>query len=196
MKQKTKSILGLNTVKAFIIVLLSLAIIAVVTLVVLGAIQNANIIASATGSATNEKTSSVIKDAPVNLGVLSLGYTNPVCSVSSVVNSTSNTPIGAVNYSLSSNGCAIAWLNTTSPTTGGLNNSYWNVTYSYTYNSAGQNGVNGIVGNTSSGMIAFFTNAGTYFSLLGVVVIILIISLVVVVVNRFGGENANTSATM
>jgi len=38
-----KSILGLNTVKAFIVVLLSLAIIGIVTLVVLGAIQNANI---------------------------------------------------------------------------------------------------------------------------------------------------------
>jgi len=38
-----KSILGLNTVKAFIVVLLSLAIIGIVTLVVLGAIQNSNI---------------------------------------------------------------------------------------------------------------------------------------------------------
>ena len=40
---KKKSILGLNTVKAFIVVMLSLAIIAVVTLIVLGAILNANI---------------------------------------------------------------------------------------------------------------------------------------------------------
>ena len=38
-----KGILGLNTVKAFIITMLSLAIIGVVTLIVLGAIQNANI---------------------------------------------------------------------------------------------------------------------------------------------------------
>lgn len=38
-----KSILGLNTVKAFIVVLLSLAIIGVVTLIVLGSIQSANI---------------------------------------------------------------------------------------------------------------------------------------------------------
>ena len=41
--KEKKGILGLNTVKAFIVVMLSLAIIAVVTLVVLGAIQNANI---------------------------------------------------------------------------------------------------------------------------------------------------------
>ena len=43
LKQKKKGILGLNTVKSFIVVMLSLAIIAVVTLVVLGAIQGANI---------------------------------------------------------------------------------------------------------------------------------------------------------
>ena len=105
---KQKSILGLNTVKAFIIVLLSLAIIGVVTLVVLGAISNANI-------------------SPAN--------------------------------------------------------------------SLAANGTNAIVQNISSGMINFFTNAGTYFALLGVVVIILIISLVVVVVNRFGVES-QTSTSM
>ena len=101
LKQKTKrSILGLNTVKAFIVVMLSLAIISVVTLVVLGAIQSANITTAA---------------------------------------------------------------------------------------STADNGTKAIVQNISTGIISFFTNAGTYFALLGVVVIILIISLVVVVVNRFGG---------
>jgi len=44
LKQRKKSVLGLNTVKAFIVVLLSLAIIAIVTLIVLSAIQNANIV--------------------------------------------------------------------------------------------------------------------------------------------------------
>ena len=99
-----KGILGLNTVKAFIVVLLSLAIIAVVTLIVLGAISNANI-----------------------------------------------SPAG----------------------------------------SAAANGTTGIINNVSAGIISFFTNASTYFALLGVVVIILIISLVVVVVNRFGGEEGS-----
>jgi hypothetical protein len=100
--QKKKSILGLNTVKAFIVVMLSLAIIGVVTLVVLGAISSANI----------------------------------------------------------------------------------------TTNVAAINGTTSIIGNVSNGVTSFFSNAGTYFALLGVVVIILIISLVVVVVNRFGGESS------
>ena len=52
-----KSILGLNTVKAFIVVLLSLAIIGIVTLVVLSAIQNANIVTS--GSTVDNQTKAI-----------------------------------------------------------------------------------------------------------------------------------------
>ena len=48
--KKKRSILGLETVKAFIVVMLSLAIIAVVTLVVLGAIQSANISGDVNGT--------------------------------------------------------------------------------------------------------------------------------------------------
>lgn len=58
-KQK-KGILGLETIKAFIVVMLSLAIIAVVTLVVLGAIQNANI--SSVSSAAYNGTSQIIQN--------------------------------------------------------------------------------------------------------------------------------------
>lgn len=57
-KSKQKSILGLNTVKAFIVVLLSLAIIGTVTLIVLSAIQNSNI--ATTGSAAANGTDSII----------------------------------------------------------------------------------------------------------------------------------------
>lgn len=57
-KFKKKSILGLNTVKAFIVVMLSLAIIAVVTLIVLGAIQNANV--APAGSAAANGTATII----------------------------------------------------------------------------------------------------------------------------------------
>ncbi|KKK89241.1 hypothetical protein LCGC14_2735050, partial [marine sediment metagenome] len=47
-----RSILGLNTVKAFIVVMLALAIIGIVTLIVLGAIGDVNVIKSASGSAS------------------------------------------------------------------------------------------------------------------------------------------------
>ena len=43
-----------------------------------------------------------------------------------------------------------------------------------------------IVGNTSNALADFFADAGTWFTLIGVVIIILIIAVVIVVVNRFG----------
>ena len=67
-KQKTKkSILGLNTVKAFIVVLLSLAIISIVTLIVLGALASANI--SPAGSAALNGTNTIIYN--VSNGIVS-----------------------------------------------------------------------------------------------------------------------------
>jgi len=70
-KQKLKSILGLETVKAFIIVLLSLAIIGVVTLIVLGALQSANV--SPTGSYAANGTAGIVQN--VSTGITSF-YNN------------------------------------------------------------------------------------------------------------------------
>ena len=61
-----KGILGLNTVKAFIVVMLSLAIIGVVTLVVLGAIQNANI--TTAGSLASNGTNTIIGNVSSGIG--------------------------------------------------------------------------------------------------------------------------------
>ncbi len=49
--------------------------------------------------------------------------------------------------------------------------------------------IGGIINNTSNAMADFFTDAGTWFTLISVVVIILIIAVVIVVVNRFGGAS-------
>jgi len=168
-----KSILGLNTVKAFIVVLLSLSIIAIITLVVLGTFVNLNVQTGYT-SIAGQTTTTVM-----NTTATYVASTNSNCklSVSSITNSTGSA-CSSGNYTVS--GCTI----TGSGASGGCNNSVWLVTGSYTDSQA----VTSITQNTSSGIIQFFTNSATFFALLGVVVIILIISLVVVVVNRFGGE--------
>ncbi len=50
-----------------------------------------------------------------------------------------------------------------------------------------------IVNNASAGLVTFFTNTGTWLTLLSVVVIILIIAAVIVVVNKFSGPGAGGS---
>lgn len=44
-----------------------------------------------------------------------------------------------------------------------------------------------VLNNISAGTEDFFSNAGTWFSLLAVVILILIIAVVIAVVNKFGG---------
>lgn len=46
-----------------------------------------------------------------------------------------------------------------------------------------------IFNNISTGTANFFSNTGTWFSLLAIVVIILIIAIVIFAVNRFGGSS-------
>src|SRR3990167_1312205 len=60
-----------------------------------------------------------------------------------------------------------------------------NVTFDYTYTLSDD--VEDIVNNASVGTRDFFSNSGTWLSLLAVVIIILIISAVIIVVNGFGG---------
>ena len=60
---------------------------------------------------------------------------------------------------------------------------------SYAYNES-----DALIGNTSDGLTDFFEDAGTWFTLIGVVIVILIISVVIVVVNRMGGGGSPGSA--
>jgi len=195
MIQNKKSILGLNTVKAFIVVLLSLAIIGIVTLVVMSSLNTDSVrtagALTVTTLITNETVTAVDSGVAKTLAYgTNPDYTNVVCTIISANNKTSAHLVNSTERT--NTNCAIK-----SAGTYFYNNTDWYVTYTATYKDGSK--VSGIANNVSSGISSFFGNAGTYFALLGVVVIILIISLVVVVVNRFGGEgeNANTGgATM
>ena len=57
-----------------------------------------------------------------------------------------------------------------------------------TSGSQADNDTDNIINNVTGGITDFFSNAGSWFSLLAIVVIILIIAIVIVTVNRFGGS--------
>jgi len=56
-----------------------------------------------------------------------------------------------------------------------------------TAGSFAKNSTDNILNNITDGTADFFSNTGTWFALLAVVVIILIIAIVIFAVNRFGG---------
>ena len=57
-----------------------------------------------------------------------------------------------------------------------------------------RNDTQSIINNTSAGLADFFSEVGTWFTLIGVVIIIMIIAVVIVVINRFGGGDGASGA--
>ncbi len=102
-------------------------------------------------------------------------YYQAVCTINKVINATSNDGINTGNYTTGDDGC-IVYYKTTIGDPDGFNNSNWNVSYSYTYkDSAAQD----VTQNLTAGAASFFANAGTWLTLLSVVIIISIVALVI-----------------
>jgi hypothetical protein len=78
----------------------------------------------------NETTTSAVTEVPVNLAKRTAP--GSICTVLSVTNQTLNRIITSANYTLTNSGCTIAFATGGSPTPG-INNTKWNVTYSYSY---------------------------------------------------------------
>jgi hypothetical protein len=193
MKQTKKGILGLNTIKTFIVVMLALAIVAVVALVILGSFNTTSFISQTgvkyTGTYTNETLQSVVNADGAYTLIGSYPNVAQTCSVTACRNASNGAAIATANWTATN--CLVKYTNT-STDVGGFINVLWKCDYTYSYNDGRQ--AAGIISNVSSGVSGFFGNSTTFFSLLGVVVIILIISLVVVVVNRFGGQTMEGSS--
>lgn len=62
----------------------------------------------------------------------------------------------------------------------------------FTANSSGANATTSITNNVSNGLVSFFGNAGTIFSILVAVVLISAVAIIILVVRRFaGGSRVN-----
>jgi uncharacterized membrane protein YhdT len=100
-------------------------------------------------------------------------------TVTNVINQTGGV-LGSGNYTVS--GCEMQYV--TNLGTASANNTFWNVTGSYTYD---DNSAWTISTNYSTGVTGFFANVPTYFNLVGVVVLILLIGIVIYAVTKISG---------
>ncbi len=124
---------------------------------------------------------------------------NVACTILVIQNETGNATdggpiISSANYTASgTGGCHVAY---SAPGVNAIiNNSDWNVTYSWTYkDSAAQD----ITQNLTAGASSFFSNASTWLTLLSVVIIIAIVALVIAKVKgkgaRMGGSEGSGSS--
>ena len=106
-----------------------------------------------------------------------------------VINGTSDTVIASGNYTTSDSGCILHHATGVGADIEGFNNSDWNVSYSYTDKDSG---AKDITQNLTIGAASFFANAGTWLTLLSVVIIISIVALVIAKVK--GARGAGSGA--
>jgi len=169
---------GLDVAKNVMLVLMIIGVLAFAMIIVLASVNNSDVASTSSGTLQNQETLATVTETGEDLTVSTLP--DVACSLLSVTNASSGTTIPASNYTQTN--CNLAF---TIGDVLGINNSNWNVTYSYTYNSFDRTS-----GNVTGGVASFFSNTTTWFSLLAIVVIILIISIVILAVNRFGNRTA------
>jgi len=170
---------GLDTAKAVMLTLMFVGLLGFLMVLVFQNLSDSSVADGTSGVAyiTNETLTSVTETGE-NFAVFSKPDVS--CTIGLVVNSTDGAVITSVNYTQSNCNLAVP---TGIGAGGTFNNTDWKVHYSYEYNA-----YYGIHTNISSGTTDFFSNTGTWFALLAVVVIILIIAIVIFAVNRFGGR--------
>lgn len=172
MKNK-RGVMGLDSAKSFILVLMVLGIIGFASLITFSNLSGTSVASDFAGTVTNE-TGGFLNVSGYTLGKAGVaGFNTP--AITQARNTSSGAVIGAGNYSVSSTGVVT---NSTSTV-------YTSVEFDYTYK---YNGFDSIESNISNGTTSFFSNAGTWFALIAVVVIILIVTVVIFAVNRFGGS--------
>jgi uncharacterized integral membrane protein len=178
-KINKKGQVGLDTAKAVMFAIFVIGIMAFALIVIIGNANDTSVAQTSSGvfNVRNETLITVTETGEPFIAADA--YPDVACStVFGVINATSGTVIPTTNYTQTN--CRIAF------TTGnslGINNSNWNVSYSYTYYLFGT-----AAGNITGGTVGFFSNTTTWFALLAVVIIILIIAIVIFAVNRFGGN--------
>jgi len=173
-----KGVLGLDTVKVFMISILALAVIGVAIIIVLNTLDESDVVREGKSGTNLNDTLTTVAES----GEYLTNYTleSAVCTVTYVQNASSAEVISSGNYTTSN--CFIYYSGDDLT----YNNSNWNVSYTYTYD---LNYAEGIQENVTEGIVDFFSNTTTLFAILVVVVIILAITIIILAVGKFGEGN-------
>lgn len=184
-----KGVLGFDTVTAFIVLVLIVAVTAIAAFLAVSVLQtpvdNENTLSF--GPIVNE-TGAYLNQTGYTITGATLANFSGSFVVTNVWNSTTaglgyyNLSIPAANFSAEA-ATGILRNGTANP------GQYTNVSFTYTYAYLGKASTQttSLINNLTSGTTDFFSNASTFFTLLGVVVILLIIVLVLIAIRRFEG---------
>jgi len=180
---------GINTAKVFIIGIFVIAIIAFAAVIALQELaQSDAAYESRSSSLTNISTISIVNESgsyPTGLNNLA----RCTLTITSVINQTDKVLINnTVGNAYATDGCLVKYDGDNATY---FNNSKWNITGTYSWSTTENTGL--IMNNATAGYEELFSNATTWFALLGIMVIILIIAMVIYTVNKFGAEGEGSS---
>ena len=155
--------------------LMTASIIVILAVVILAQLRDSETLEKAlSGSVSNEVLTTVTEKGENLAGLTAPGSR---CTVSAVTNKTSATAVPAANYTTTNRGCTIAF---TVGNSLGVNNSDWNVTYTYTYGDTAYTRSNDTI--TGFGSLADFWT---------IIVLAIIASVVIgLILYGFGGKKA------
>jgi len=178
-----RGVVGLDLAKAFLLILVLIAVIGFVTIVAVSVLDEAadTMLPIENVSVANETLTDVTSDSIDTLSAINK-VKDPDCVWWICSNTTSKEEIDLNNYTLFGKGnCSIIYAGKAGDA---YNNSNWDCQYNYVYV---RGEAHDVAGNVTTGISDFFADTGTWLTLLSVVVIILIIGIVIIAVGRFGG---------
>lgn len=173
-----KGVFGLTAIQAFFSIILGLALLTYIIIVIFGVLGGTTILSKSSATRVNE-TGAWLNGSGYPLAYSSTiaGFSNPAIVV--IINATDNATIASGNYTLSGNtlrnATAVVW------------GDVW-VTYTYKYYTDQQRQLDDIAGNTSGGIVGFFSNINPVYAILAVLVIILVLIVLVRVVSVRGAS--------
>ena len=189
--ENKKAQAGLGLAGKIIMALLILAVLATTVNIALANIKTAG--EGALPTETTVVNMDYISNVTELLG--STNYTNDeyvscTVSVSECYNATGagGAVIGSGNYTASTDNCKI--LHTGKDPI--YNGTAWYCNYTASYKDAE---IRKMIGNVTEGQSDFFSDIGTWMTILGVVVLLLIIAIIIMVVRRFGGGSSGGVAS-
>ena len=190
-KLNNKAQLGLSTVKVIMIGFLVLGVIAVAIVLSITLLRDVtDKVDILSASVTNVSTVANVSSEGNQINVTDTNTLRncalTVTAISSTVNSSCESGINSANFTVTQ--CGLNFASTSATDDGCYNNTLWNFTGSYSYNS---NDINDLSTNISSGLVDFFNETGTIFSILIVIIIILAIAILIAVVSRFQGASGS-----
>ena len=182
MMKNKRGVLGLDTAKRFILIILIVSVIAFAMIVALVSLRDTaeNVEPTTTNTILNETLTAPNDTVVTPTSVTGTEQRKRSCTLTSVNNLSGGEDILSTNFTFDTSLCTLIMI-------GGTYNAT-DVNISFTNTFLTSNDANEILLNVSGGTLDFFNNTSTWFSLLSVLVIMLVIALVIMAVNRFGGR--------